>query len=299
MTVALAVLAAFVFAAGVVLQQRSAVAVPVAHAARPSLLVRLVRRPIWLLGVGADVVGFGLQTLALHRGSLIVVQPLLATSLLFTLALLALVDHEPIYAGEWVAIGAVLVGVSVFLAAGSPTESASATAGFQRWWLCALPACLVVGLAMAAGLRAAGPARAAWFGLAAGIGDAFMAVLAKAFADSFGHGLSGAVVRWTPYVLVAAGVVVMLLISTAYQAGYPTRTLPIIAVADPLFGCLIGIALFGERLRLDGARGPLVVLAVVGMGVGLFRLGRDRRVAAGMVGGHKGAGDGLTAAELA
>jgi hypothetical protein len=96
------------------------------------------------------------------------------------------------------------------------------------------------GMAMAAGLRAAGPARAAWFGLAAGIGDAFMAVLAKAFADSFGHGLSGAVVRWTPYVLVAAGVVVMLLISTAYQAGYPTRTLPIIAVADPLFGCLIG-----------------------------------------------------------
>jgi hypothetical protein len=206
----------------------------------------------------------------------------------------ALIDRQPISYGEWVAIAAVLVGVSVFLAAGSPTESASAAAGVGGWLLCVLPVFLVVGFAMATGLRAAGPARAAWFGLAAGIGDAFMAVLAKAFADSFGRGLAGAFVSWVPYVLVAAGLVVMLLVSTAYQAGHPTRTLPIIAVTDPLFGCLIGMALFGERLRLDGLRGPLVALAVLGMGAGLFQLGRDRRVAARLASGHEHTGGGLS-----
>ena len=87
MIIALALLSAFVFGSGVVLQQRVAWDVPAEHAARPGLLIRLVRRPLWLLGMGADVIGFGLQAAALHSGSLVVVQPLIATSLVFTLVL--------------------------------------------------------------------------------------------------------------------------------------------------------------------------------------------------------------------
>ena len=294
MTIGLALLSSLVFAGAVVLQQRAALDVPVVGATPPSLLVRLARRPIWLLGLGADVIGFGFQTLALHRGSLVVVQPLIATSLLFTLGLIALIDHEPMSLGRWAAIAAVLFGLSVFLAVGSPRGSASADAGLEGWMLSALSVSAVVGLAVLAGVRARGPARACWFGLAAGVCEASMAVLAKAFADSFGHGTARAFLSWTPYALVAGGLICLVMVSTAYQAGHPTRSLPIMTVADPLVGCVIGMALFGERLRLQGLRGPLAALAVLLMGTGLFSLARDGRLAARIAGNHS-AGSGRLA----
>ena len=125
MTVVLALLAAGAFGSGVVCQQRSAMEVPAELAARPSLLVRLVRRPLWLLGLLADLAGFALQALALRRGSLVVVQPLITTSLLFTLALSALSYHEPISRAEWRAVILVLAGLCVFLVAAAPTEERS------------------------------------------------------------------------------------------------------------------------------------------------------------------------------
>jgi hypothetical protein len=76
----------------------------------------------------------------------------------------------------------------------------------------------------------------------------------------------------------------MLLVSTAYQAGHPTVSLPIITITDPLVASLIGISLFGETMLLDGVRGPLVLLALVAMAAGLLTLGRDTRLASEVAG---------------
>ena len=140
-------------------------------------------------------------------------------------------------------------------------------------------ACVTV----AAGLSASGRARAALLGVSAGIADAFMAVLAKAFAGSFDHGLAGVFRSWTPYALVAGGAAAILLVTTAYQAGHPTVSLPIITVTDPLVGALVGITLFGEHLALGGLRGPIVTVALLAMAGGLVALGRDRRLTAAIV----------------
>jgi drug/metabolite transporter (DMT)-like permease len=277
--VALALLAAFVFGGGVVFQQRAAMEVPAEHAARPALLARLIRHPLWLLGVVADVGGFGLQALALHRGSLVVVQPLITTSLLFTLALSAVSYHEPISRAEWRAVILVLAGLCVFLVAAAPTEESSVRlVGMANWLLCTGAVAFVTAALVGAGLRASGTARVALLAMAAGTADAFMAVLAKAFAGSFNHGVGAVMRSWTPYALVVGGVVALLLVSTAYQAGYPTVSLPIITVSDPLVSSLIGISLFGEEIRLDGARGPLVAVAVAVMAAGLVALGRGSRL---------------------
>jgi drug/metabolite transporter (DMT)-like permease len=291
MVLALGLLAAVIFGSAVVLQERSAREVPAALAARPGLLLRLVRRPLWLLGLAADIVAFAVQALALHLGSLVVVQPLIATSLVFTLAVIAIVDHEPLSSREWSAIGLVLVGLAIFLAAGSPAASSAADIDEEAWVLCIVSVGVVIGVAAGSGLRARGPNRARWFGLAAGVADAFMAVLAKAFADSFGQSAAGVFLTWVPYALVVAGLSAVLLVSTAYQTGHPTSSLPIITVADPLFGCVIGLMLFSERLQLQGVRGPLVAVAVVVMGLGLYWLGRDERIAA-RVGSAEAAGTG-------
>jgi hypothetical protein len=67
----------------------------------------------------------------------------------------------------------------------------------------------------------------------------------------------------------------MLLTQTAYQAGLPKVSLPIITVADPLVSCGIGVALFGEALHLGGGRGPIVVFSIALMAAGLIVLSRS------------------------
>ena len=283
MIVLLALLSAFVFGSGVVVQQRAAMGEPAELAGRPGLIVRLMHRPIWVVGLGADIVGFALQAAALQQGSLVVVQPLITTSLLFALILASAWYREPISVGEWGAVVLVLGGLSVFLIVASPGEQSSAAGDLRGWLLCSAVVTLVACLAVAAGLSATGRARAALLGVSAGIADAFMAVLAKAFAGSFDHGVAAVFRSWTPYALVVAGGAAILLVTTAYQAGHATVSLPIITVTDPLVGALIGITLFGEHLALGGARGPVVTLALLAMAGGLVALGRDRRLTAAIV----------------
>src|ERR1700730_8603898 len=85
----LALAAAFMFALSNVLEQREAEQLPDDESLRAGLLVRLVRRPLWLLGFGADVSGYVCHAAALAFGSLVFVQPLLVTGLLFALLLRA------------------------------------------------------------------------------------------------------------------------------------------------------------------------------------------------------------------
>jgi hypothetical protein len=108
--------------------------------------------------------------------------------------------------------------------------------------------------------------------------DAFMAVLVKAFATSFDKGLPGIFLTWTPYAVIVTGITALLLIQTAYQAGHPTISLPIITVIDPLVASLIGVTLFGERVLLGGVRAPLIAVAAIIMLCGLVILSRQERV---------------------
>ena len=43
--------------------------------------------PLWFAGLGFDVIGIGLQVVALHYGALALVQPLLVSGLIFALIL--------------------------------------------------------------------------------------------------------------------------------------------------------------------------------------------------------------------
>jgi drug/metabolite transporter (DMT)-like permease len=274
LTILLSMLAAVVFGTGVALQQRAAVTVPRRYAGKPGLVLRLVRRPMWLLGVCGDVCGLALQAAALRRGSLVVVQPLLTTSLLFTLTLTAAWSHQPITRPEWGALVMILAGLALFLAAASPPDNPTPDADLRGWLLCVAWVGGLAALALAAGLRAEGTGRAAFFGVAAGMANAFMAVLVKAFAGTFGVGFPGILTTWPIYALIGAGIIALILIQTAYQAGHPTVAFPVITVVDPLVASLIGVTLFGERVMMGGVRAPLIALASLGIVTGLVTLSR-------------------------
>src|SRR5215467_13061974 len=64
-------------------QAKATKEVPVSKTLHPRLIIDLMRRPLWLVGIGATVAGLGLQVVALAFGPLLLVQPLLVTALPF------------------------------------------------------------------------------------------------------------------------------------------------------------------------------------------------------------------------
>ena len=70
---------------------------------------------MWLAGIASDAVGFGLQTAALAHGSLLVVQPLLTTFLLFALGIGAAWSRQPLRRFEWLCALMVTSGLAVWL----------------------------------------------------------------------------------------------------------------------------------------------------------------------------------------
>jgi drug/metabolite transporter (DMT)-like permease len=277
MTIVLALLSSALFGAGVALQQRPAWEVPTRYAGRLGLLARVARRPAWVVGAIAELFGFALQVAALRRGSLVVVQPLITTSLIFTIALVSSWTHEPVSRVEWIAVVSVVGGLAGFLIIASPSEHSSGVTSRADWLVFAVPLVIALALLVPMGLRGPVRRRAIILGVAAGLGDGFMAVMTKAFAHSTQQGIGSILTSWVPYALVGAGIASLVLTQTAYQTGQPKISLPLITVVEPLLSCGIGVALFGEALHLGGARGPFVILAVGLMAAGLAVLSRSAK----------------------
>jgi drug/metabolite transporter (DMT)-like permease len=118
--IALALAAAFLFSLGTVLQQQVAANVSEAETRSAGFLVRLARRPRWLAGVAADALGFVAQSGALAAGRLVVVQPLQATTLVFSLPLGAWLNRRRIGRRQGIAALVVTAALGVFLVAANP-----------------------------------------------------------------------------------------------------------------------------------------------------------------------------------
>src|SRR5690606_37628386 len=109
----LALAAAFFMAVGDVIHQRSARGVtdePIGHL---ELFGRLLRDGRWWVGSGTAAAGFVLQAAALGLGSVLLVQALLVTSLLFALPISARLSHRRVTRWEllWAAVLAGAVAV--------------------------------------------------------------------------------------------------------------------------------------------------------------------------------------------
>ena len=118
----LALLAAGLFAVSTVAQQRSAATVPDERARGLGLIRVLVRRPRWWAGVIGDGGGYLVQAAALGFGSLLLVQPLLVTTLLFALPLGAAWAGRTLTRTDWVWAALLAVSLAVFVVSGNPTD---------------------------------------------------------------------------------------------------------------------------------------------------------------------------------
>ena len=109
------------------------------------LVLYLFRNPLWLFGWVALAGAFVFQALALHNGQLSVVQPLLATELVFMLVLRRFWIHQSIRLITWGAAALTCVGLAVFIVAGQP-GGGNPTATSQHWFTAGLACCAGAGV---------------------------------------------------------------------------------------------------------------------------------------------------------
>lgn len=272
MEVAFALGAALLFAVASVLQQRAASEAPGRERLHLSLMWHLVRRPMWLLGYLADWAAFGLQAVALGAGSLLVVQPLLVTGLLFSLPIAARWSGRRLGRLDWIAAVALCAGLAGFLTLGNPTGGRN-DAPFLDW---AFAGGIIAGagaILVAAALRYQGAPRATLLALATGISYGLTAGLTKTSVNLLGQGLAVFLTHWEPYALVVFSSVGMWLNQSAFQAGELTASLPAMDVGEQVVAATIGVVVLKERIQ---AHGPLdwilIVVALAAMAYGVVVL---------------------------
>jgi drug/metabolite transporter (DMT)-like permease len=220
------------------------------------VLVRLARRPAWLAGLAAVIAGFALQAAALGMGPLVVIEPMLASGLLFALVLAARRDRRPLRGAEWAAALAVFAGLAVFLAAGQPTGG-QRTAGVAVLGVAAGGAAGLTGLGVILAGRVAGPRRALLFGVGGGVAAGATDALVKTVVVLAAGHLLAPFADPRLYLLIAVGLLAYTIQQNGYRAAGLAAFLPAFVVIEPVIGSLLGLIIYHERLR--GGPGRIAV----------------------------------------
>ncbi|MCP3819658.1 DMT family transporter [Streptomyces sp. A3M-1-3] len=270
-----ALCAALSNAVATVLQRMAALTVPQSEGFRPGLLLDLLRRPVWLAGMGAVIAAGVCQAVALATGPLSLVQPLFVLELPLALLVAALLMHHGLPRAGWVAVACVVAGLGIALAAASPSGERTHVP-LDRW----IPALALCGAAMAAltvaGLRRpVGGARAACLGAATAIGYSLTAALMKSAMHILDdEGLGAFLSTWQTYAFAATGLCALLLLEHAMQGGPLVASQPALTLGDALVSLALGVTLYEEHIRAGWWLLPeLLGLALIAVGaVSLARM---------------------------
>jgi drug/metabolite transporter (DMT)-like permease len=223
---------------------------------RPSLLIDLVHRPVWLAGFGAVLVSFVLQATALSHGAIALVEPILTGELPLTLGLAAIVFRRRLTSREWGATAALTAGLALFILFLSPGGAGARGVGSVTWGVGIGATVGVMAALVLAGRRHRG-ASAALYGVATGIGFGLTAALMTPVSQTGRVDFLGVFSLWQTYAMAASGLLAMFLLQTALQAGSLAAAQPGITIADPIVAVAWGTVAFHEHvstgLSLAGA----------------------------------------------
>jgi hypothetical protein len=285
LTVVLALLAALANGAASALQRRAALQQEeegsTGHGVRGRLrhLARLVRRPFWVAGMAALVVSGILQATALAVGQLSVVQPLMATELLFTLMAGSLAFSRRPDVGTWLWFLALAGGLALFLGTATPSGG-EPTAVPGAWPRAGVPLALLVLALWLIGRALTGGARACVLGSATAACFACTAALIKDVTGLIPDGLPALFASWQLYAVGAVGLLSLLMLQVTLRAGSLAASQPALTIGDAVVSVALGWVLFEERIAL-GAHVVPEAAGVVLMAVGAVGLSRSPAVAGG------------------
>ena len=245
-----AVAGAASFGLASVVQQRATKRVPTTGMLDPRLLLRLARRPVWLLSIATVLAGLALQVTALAYGPIVLVQPLLVTGVLFGAVFSALLAHRRVDRTIVLGTLACVTGLAAFLLLARPVGGSGAIAAEAEVLPLAVAFGLLVLVCLLAAARVGGPPRVLALATATGVLYGVTAGMMKVvtaqirtggIAEPFGHPVL--------YVVCVVGPVGFLLSQNTFQQGaLVAPALAVITVVDPLVGIAIGVSWLGEQV---------------------------------------------------
>ena len=254
--IAFALTSALVIAWGTVVRQR------IAENADRSVMRTAMASPLWWIGTASAVIAYGLQLIALGFGTLLIVQPILVLSLMFTLPLAAWHQGRRMSSEELIWCSLLTISVGVILAFGRPTGGVTSPP-LERW----LPsfalglAAMMIFSVLAQRIRSQ---RALLLGVVCGILYGFVAVLSKAVVDTLMEsGINGLLTSWPFYTLVIAAGSGTVLQQYSFHAGPLKHSLPAMKIIEPLIAFTLGYTVLSEQFQVHTFFGWTVMVFAV------------------------------------
>ena len=277
----LALFAALTGAGAAVFQSRGARSIFPAPPNVVRLLLQLIRTPIWLLGAAFAGLSGLFHAVALGHGSLIEVESIMVTSLLFALGLGIVASNARVSLRDWLGALATIVGLVAFLFFADPEDGnydiPLRTAVIGTLVFFAVMAALIV-LAR----RATTPnVRAALFGSAAAVARGSAAVMLKVIDTNLAS--DNQLLSLLPALafLGLCELSALTLQQVAFRQGSLAAALAPFVGGNPLVAGAVGIVVFNERFH--HSLGDLLG-AIAGIGLvvaGIVVLAASPLVAAG------------------
>ena len=257
-----------------VLQRMAAATAPASKALHLSLFGYLIKRKVWLAGIGMVMLAAVCQATALATGPVALVQPIFIIELPFTLLVASRLAHRKLPPTTWGAVGLVTVALGAGLAAAAP--SGGGTDASPKVWAAALIATgIFQAVVITVGVRTRGNARAAAFGLAAACGYALTATLLKSAVSALDRGIGPFFSSWQLYATAVAGVGALFLLQNALQAGSLVAVQPPLTLGDALISVAYGVTVFGENVNTGGWLLVIEIVAVIAIAIGCIELSRS------------------------
>lgn len=254
MAALLALLSAFCFALAAALQQRGQFTLADAGAAVKGLagLVRLLAVPVWLLGTVVLLLGYATQGGALDRGKLVVVQPLLVTTIVWALPLGHWLTGQHVVRKQVLGAAIVVVGLALFVVVGDPDAGVD-NASTSSFVITAFAVCAVVALLLLWLRTTTVPAwRAAGLGVCAGLFYGLSATFSKPVINDLHVSIGEAAGDWRTWALLGFGFIAFVVQQLSLATGQLAPAMASVSVSNPAVSVLIGIVLFEERLTRPG-----------------------------------------------
>ncbi|HET8604267.1 MAG TPA: DMT family transporter [Marmoricola sp.] len=274
--VPLGLLASFLFALAAYFQQRAARQTEregrsVVHGLY-ALMRKLVQSRVWLTGWIVNLGGFATQAAALHLGSVAVVQPLLATQLMFAMPMSSLERRRWPRWRDWASCLGIVGGLVLLLVvvAAEPLQGQPDRTTIIIAVLVALAViAVVVPLAARSKHEVTNVATAACAGLCFSMTGVFLKLTSDDLAD---HGIAYTATDWVGYALAGSTLLGLVLEQAAFANGPLPWAIATKDSTNPIASYAIGVLAFpvafpsgvGALLGIAGAA-VLLILGAIGL----------------------------------
>ncbi len=240
----------------------------------PTSVLHSIMRLRWWAGLSLSFLGYALQIIALAFGTLLVVQPILVLSLMFTLPLSAKVNGRRISKSETAWAALLTTAVAILVVSGRPTAGIT-DPPLQRWLIASgigLVVFVLLYVWSSVSLRGDGTGvlnrtdRALILGAITGGIMGYVAVLSKSVTNIAGDlGVFALLTRWELYALIGLAIIGTAIQQASFNAGELKNSLPAMTVVEPIVAFILGYTILGEKFQVSGYQWIYMAVTIIVM----------------------------------